>query len=158
MLPFLQREVVNKLHWVEEDELLDLYALAQCTPGIIAVNTATYIGYKKRGYLGAAVGTVAIVLPPLITILAVSAFLLPWLQGGYSDSILAGVRVGVCALITNTIIGLWNKSVCDKLTFLLCVSAFVITVIWRPSPVYMTLFALLLGGVILAGMRTEDKT
>lgn len=156
MLPFLQREIVDKLHWIEGQELLDLYALAQCTPGIIAVNTATYIGYKKRKISGACVATLGIVLPPLAAILLVSILFAQALQGETAHHILTGVRVGVCALISNTLVDLWKKSVKDKLTFALCICAFIVATVWRPSPVYMTVFSTLLGGVVLAGMEKEN--
>ena len=61
MLPMLQREVVNKYHWATDEELLDCYAIGQCTPGIIAVNTATYVGYAQRGVAGGIVATLGVV-------------------------------------------------------------------------------------------------
>ena len=65
MLPMLQREVVEDRKWCTDEELLDMYAIGQCTPGIIAVNTATYVGYKQAGFLGGVSGTLGVISPPL---------------------------------------------------------------------------------------------
>ena len=75
MLPMLQKEVVEKYHWATEDEIMDYFAIGQCTPGIIAVNTATFVGYKTKGVLGGIVATLGIVSPSLIIITLIAAFL-----------------------------------------------------------------------------------
>ena len=75
MLPVLQREVVEKKGWCTEDELTDMYAIGQCTPGVIAVNVATYIGNRKRGPLGALFTTLGIIFPSLVIITMIASFL-----------------------------------------------------------------------------------
>ena len=92
MLPILQREVVDRNKWVTEEELLDCYAIGQCTPGIIAVNTATYVGYQRKGVIGAALATTAVVLPSLIIISIIALFLRNFAENPYVRYAFAGNR------------------------------------------------------------------
>lgn len=83
MLPMLEKEVVERHHWTTQDQLLDYFAIGQCTPGIIAVNTATFIGYNRRGVLGAIIATLGVVFPSFVIISLISAVLsnfahMPW--------------------------------------------------------------------------------
>ncbi|MGM9662489.1 MAG: chromate transporter [Oscillospiraceae bacterium] len=114
MLPILQREVVENKGWATEEELADYYAIGQCTPGIIAVNTATFIGQKRRGAAGGVAATAGVVFPSflIISVLAgvISAFAeLPVVQEAF-----AGVRVCVAVLVFNAVVKLWKSSVVDK--------------------------------------------
>ena len=113
MLPILQREVVEHKGWATEEELMDYFAIGQCTPGVIAVNTATFIGQKHRGWLGGIVATLGIVFPSLliITVLAgvINSFShLDWVQHAF-----AGIRVCVCVLIFNAVLKLMKSSMKD---------------------------------------------
>ena len=116
MLPILQREVVENKGWATDEELVDYFAIGQCTPGIIAVNTATFVGQKQRGVVGGIAATLGIVFPSLliITVLAgvINSFShLDWVQHAF-----AGIRVCVCVLIFNAVLKLLKKSVVDKRT------------------------------------------
>ena len=102
MLPMLQREVVQKHGWCTEEELLDIYAIGQCTPGIIAVNTATYVGYKQAGFIGGVSGTLGMVSPSLIIICLVASILNNFIHMPVVLHALAGIRIVVCALMLNT--------------------------------------------------------
>ena len=75
MLPILQREIVEKNNWASDEELMDYYAIGQCTPGVIAVNTATFIGQKNKGIMGGIMATLGVVTPSLIIITAIAAFI-----------------------------------------------------------------------------------
>ena len=116
MLPILQREVVEKKGWATDEELTDYFAIGQCTPGIIAVNTATFIGQKYKGILGAVATTVGVVFPSVVIIsllaTAIEAFShLIWVQNAFG-----GIRICVCVLIANAVVKLYKKAVVDKLT------------------------------------------
>ena len=85
MLPFFQRELVLKKKWLTDEQLLDLTAVAQCTPGVIAVNTATFCGYRVYGFRGAVFATLGVLFPPILIVLVISAFFWsfaenPWVQ------------------------------------------------------------------------------
>ncbi len=126
MLPILQREVVEKYHWTSEEELLDYYAIGQCTPGIIAVNTATFIGYKQRGILGSLAATLGMISPSIFIIALIAAVLENFSNNPYVISALAGIQVCVCALVFMAVLQLAKKSVKDtqaRIIFLLVLAA-----------------------------------
>lgn len=125
MLPVLQREVVEKKQWAAEEDLADYYAVGQCTPGVIAVNTATFVGVKLKGTLGGIIATLGVVFPSVVIITVIAAFLqhfadIPWVAHAFS-----GVRAGVCALILSSILKLRKTTLVDLPTVVLflCVLA-----------------------------------
>ena len=99
MLPILQAEVVEKYHWASEEELADYYAVGQCTPGVIAVNTATFIGMKRKGVPGGIIATLGVVFPSLVIITVIAACLSNFAQLQVVKDAFAGIRVCVCVLI-----------------------------------------------------------
>lgn len=114
MLPMLQKEVVESKRWAESEELMDYYAIGQCLPGLIAVNTAVFIGQKRRGVKGGVACALGVVFPSLVIITVIAAFI-----GGFADlpavrNAFAGIRVCVCVLIYNAVVKLWKKAVVDK--------------------------------------------
>ena len=116
MLPILQREIVEKRSWATEDEIMDYYAIGQCTPGIIAVNTATFIGQKYKGTLGAVFTTLGVVFPSIVIISLLATVIeafshLTWVQNAFG-----GIRICVCILIANAVVKLYKKAIVDKLT------------------------------------------
>lgn len=113
MLPILQREVVEKRGWATEEELMDYYAIGQCTPGIIAVNTATFIGYKQFGILGGIFATLGVVFPSIVIITVIALFLHSFADLAIVKHAFAGIRVCVCVLILDSVIKLGKKSVVD---------------------------------------------
>ena len=145
MLPMLQREVVDKYGWASEEELLDCYAIGQCTPGVIAVNTATYVGFRRRGVAGGIVATLGVISPSLIIILAVAMVLSRFMDNPYVTRAFAGIRIAVCALVASSVIKLARKSVKDVAGIILCVLAFVLVALLGASPIWVTLGAALFG-------------
>lgn len=113
MLPILQREVVEKYHWATEEELMDYYAIGQCTPGIIAVNTATFIGYKQFGIIGGIFATLGVVAPSVVIISIIAAFLNNFAELSFVKHAFNGIRACVCVLILDSVIKLGKKSVVD---------------------------------------------
>ncbi len=141
MLPILQREVVEKKGWATEEELMDYFAIGQCTPGVIAVNTATFIGQKNKGLAGGILATLGVVFPSLviITILAgvIEAFShLTWVQNAFG-----GVRVCVCVLILNAVVKLYKKAVVDKATLAIFILVAAASYFTPLSPVIFVLAA-----------------
>ena len=111
MLPILQRELVEKRGWATEEELSDYFAIGQCTPGIIAVNTATFVGHKQRGTAGGVTATLGLVFPCLVIIMIVAAFLQNFAELPVVIHAFNGVRACVCALILSSILKLRKSSV-----------------------------------------------
>ena len=97
MLPFFQRELVEKRGWLTDEELLDLNAVAQCTPGVIAVNTATFCGYRTKGLAGAVFATLGVLFPPILIVLVISSFFWGFAENPWVAHALVGVRACVCA-------------------------------------------------------------
>lgn len=115
MLPMLKYELVEKKNWVSEEQLLDCYAVGQCTPGIIAVNTATYVGYLKKGLAGAIWGTAGMISPSILIITVLCSFLNNFIDNVWVQHALMGIRGVVCALMLNTVISLAKKSLVSPL-------------------------------------------
>lgn len=158
MLPLLQREIVEKKHWATEEELLDYFAVGQCTPGIIAVNTATFIGFKEKKLSGAIFATLGIVSPSLVIITVIAALLSNFAHIAAVQNAFAGIRVAVCVLILNSIVKLWKKSVVDKLTLGVFIAVFLGSVLLsHVSPVMFIVGAAVLGIVVRVWLRTGKE-
>ena len=113
MLPILQRELVENKKWATEGELADYYAVGQCTPGIIAVNTATFVGRSQAGIAGGIFATLGLVFPSVVIIVAIAAFLQNFMDLQWVVHAFNGVRAGVVALILSSVIKLFKTSVID---------------------------------------------
>ncbi|MBR3952805.1 MAG: chromate transporter [Oscillospiraceae bacterium] len=145
MLPMLQREVVEKKGWATEAELMDYFAVGQCLPGVIAVNTAVFIGSKVKGLAGAVAASLGVVSPSIIIILAIASLIqnfsdLPIVQYAFS-----GIRVGVCVLIFTSVLKLFKKAIIDKFTLILFSAVLVLSVFTDISPVLFVVIAAFLG-------------
>ena len=145
MLPILQREVVEKNRWVSEEELLDCYAIGQCTPGVIAVNTATYVGFQKHGWLGSVLATAAVVLPSLLIISVIALFLRGFAENPYVGYAFAGIRVAVGVLVLDAVIKLYKKGVKGALSNGIFAASLLVSALFGVSPVWIILPAILLG-------------
>ena len=113
MLPILQRELVENKKWATETELADYYAVGQCTPGIIAVNTSTFVGRSQAGIAGGIVATLGLVFPSLVIIMVIAAFLQNFMHLEFVVHAFNGVRAGVVALILSSVIKLFKNAVID---------------------------------------------
>ena len=145
MLPILQRDVVEKKGWATNEELTDYFAIGQCTPGVIAVNTATFIGYKYKGILGGITATLGIVCPSIIIITIIALFLRNFADLPVVAHAFAGIRACVCVLILNAVLKIWKSTVIDLLTALIFLAVFLISVLWGFSPALLILTAGLIG-------------
>ena len=158
MLPLLQREIVEKKHWATEEELLDYFAVGQCTPGIIAVNTATFVGFKEKKLSRAIFATLGVVSPSLVIITVIAALLSNFAHIAAVQNAFAGIRVAVCVLILNSIVKLWKKSVVDKLTLGVFIAVFLGSVLLsHVSPVVFIVAAAVLGIVVRVWLRTGKE-
>lgn len=145
MLPFFQQELVEKRGWLTDEELLDLNAVAQCTPGVIAVNTATFCGYRTRGFWGAIWASIGILVPPILIVTIISAFFWSFAENPWVQHTLTGVRACVCALIINSTIRLYRKAVLDVPTFLVFLAVFLLAAFVGLSPAVLVIGAGLFG-------------
>ena len=148
MLPALQREVVDKRKWASDEEVMDWYAIGQCTPGVIAVNTATFVGQKQAGVIGGIFATLGVVFPSLVIITIIAAFIQNFAHLAAVQKAFAGIRVCVCVLILNAVAKLWKKSVVDWKTLVIFAAVFAGSVFLSVSPVVYVVIAALAGIVV----------
>ena len=148
MLPILQREVVENKHWATEEELVDYFAIGQCTPGIIAVNTATFVGQKRKGALGGILATLGVVFPSLIIISILAGLITNFADVAWVQNAFAGIQVCVCVLIFNAVVKLLKKSVVDKRTAVIFVLVLLGGILLSSSPVWFVILAALAGIVL----------
>lgn len=156
MLPMLERELVENKKWVTEEEILDYFAIGQCTPGIIAVNVATFVGHKQKGVLGGIVATLGMIFPCLVIIDIIAAFLANFADIMFVQHAFAGIRVCVCALMLNAIIGFVKKSCIDTPTAIICACVAIGTYFLDVSPVIFVLIAGVLG-VVIKNLEVKKK-
>ena len=145
MLPMLEKEVVERHHWTTQDQLLDYFAIGQCTPGLIAVNTATFIGYNRRGVLGAIIATLGVVFPSFVIISLISAVLSNFAHIAMVQHAFSGIRVAVCGLILQAVIKLLKSSVKNAMGWILLALTFLAVVLFDLSPVIVVVAAALTG-------------
>lgn len=156
MLPILQREVVDHHHWVTEEDVLDIYAIAQCTPGVIAVNTATFVGTKLKGVVGGAAATIAVVTPSIIIITIISSILRSFASIEIVQHALAGIRAAVAALVVVSVSKLYKKGVKGALGNGIFAASLLLVALLDLSPVWIVAGVLVLS-VILAGKEKTSK-
>jgi len=141
MLPILQREVVENKHFATEEELMDYFAIGQCTPGVIAVNTATFIGKKHKGTLGAIFATLGVVFPSLIIIMLLAGVIEAFSHIAWVQHAFGGIRVCVCVLILNAVVKLGKKSIVDTATLIIFLLVAVGSFFTSISPVIFVVLA-----------------
>jgi len=158
MLPMLQKEVVEKYGWATEEELLNYFAVGQCTPGVIAVNTATFVGYKEGGWLGGIFATLGVVCPSLVIITCIAALLSNFAHIPAVQHAFAGIRAAVAALIAASVIKLFRGNILKKdkddprpflkrcwFRLLICILAFIVVALFGATPVVVVIGAALAG-------------
>ena len=156
MIPILEREIVDRHGWATEEELMDYYAVGQCTPGVIAVNTATFIGYKTAGTLGGIVATLGVIFPSVVIITVIAGILTSFAEVPMVKSAFAGIRVCVCVLIFNAVLKLWKKAVVDKATLVLFLGVFLLSAFLDISPVIFVVFCAA-AGILLTRWGVRGK-
>ena len=148
MLPILQREVVENKGWATDEELTDYFAIGQFTPGVIAVNTATFIGQKRRGILGGIVAPLGVVFPSLVIIAALAGVITTFSHLAWVQHAFAGIRVCVCVLIFNAVLKLWKGAVKDVWGLVIFLVILALSVFTKLSPIIYVLAAAVAGLLI----------
>lgn len=157
MLPMIQKEVIEKHHWATEDEIMDYYAIGQCTPGIIAVNTATFVGYKIKGVIGGIFATLGVVSPSLIIISVIASLISNFSELEVVQHALHGIQVAVCVLMFVAVEKLIKKGVNDIPTGLIFGIAFLLSYFTDISKVILVIMAGTAGYVMMKLRKEESK-
>ena len=147
MMPMLQKELIEKKHWLTEEDLIDYYAIGQSTPGIIAVNVATFVGFRQAGVLGAIVATLGIISPSIIIITILAGTINSISEYPKVQAALKGINVAVAALLTTVIIKFAKKTIKNVWNVLFMFAAF-ICIFWFKVPSFIIIFAAILLGCL----------
>lgn len=156
MLPILQREVVETREWVSEEEVLDYYAIGQCLPGIIMVNTMIFIGQKQKGNIGGIVAAIGTVFPALIIITVIAALLTNFADVPAVKHAFAGIRVCVCVLIFNAVLKLWKSSVVDWKCFVIFITVALASLLTSLTPVLFVILSAVMG-IAISCLEVKKK-
>lgn len=158
MMPMIQKELIEKRHWITDDELLDYYAVGQSTPGIVAVNISTFVGYKQLGILGGIIATFGMVTPSLVIIMLLAKFINSIDDFPIVQKALKGINVAVTALLTSVVINFSKKTIKNVFTAICMMISFVVVFFLKIQSFYIILAALLIGTIITAiKLKKENK-
>ncbi len=156
MMPMMQKELIDKKQWISEEELIDYYAVGQSTPGIIAVNVATFVGHKQLGIFGAVLATLGIIFPSLVIIMLLAGGINSISEYPKVQAALKGINVAVAALLTSVIVKFAKKTIKNVWNVLFMLIAFV-CIFWFKVPSFIIiLFAIVIG--CLNVVRLRNKT
>ncbi len=131
MISLIQKETVSAKHWITDDDILDIIAVAESTPGPIAINASTFVGYKVGGFFGAAAATLGVILPSFVIITVISFFLEQFESLKAVKFAFNGIRVGVVVLILKALTGMYKKSPKGLIPYGIMIFAFVCTVLTK---------------------------
>lgn len=131
MIPLIQNEVVEKRKWMTDQDILDIIAIAESTPGPISINAATFVGYKTAGFWGAVCCTMGVVLPSFLMIAAISLILQAFAHNQVVQYAFAGIRAGVLALICKALVSMYRQCPRNGFSYFLAGAAFVATAMFQ---------------------------
>lgn len=159
MLPMLEKEIADKHKWATVEEMIDYFAISQCTPGVIAVNLATFIGRKINGIIGGIVATLGVVAPSVIIISLVATILQKVYDNPFVKSAFLGIGVAVCAILVQAFLKILKTGVIDKVTFCIAAAAFVLSMFFGVSTILIIVAAGVFGIIyMLAKEKRDGKT
>lgn len=154
MLPLLERELIEKQQWIDNDTLYDYFALAQSVPGIVAVNTATFLGYRLKGFQGAVAAALGMILPSLILITVIAAFFRNLAEYEVIQKIFRGLNIAITALLIKTLWNMGRRSIKDLVTAGIFLCALLINILWGVNPIYFIITGAILG-LLFAGREKQ---
>lgn len=152
MIPILEREFVTERGWITSEDMLNYVAIGQSTPGIIAVNMATFIGYRRRGVLGSVFATLGVIMPALIIISVIAAFISNFSEYIWVQKALAGINIAVAVILVSAVWDLGKKSVTDMVGLALAAISFLAVVVFKVNSIWLILFSLTVGIAVKGGI------
>lgn len=141
MLPILQKEIIDNKGWIEPEELMDYFAIGQCLPGLIAVNTALFAGHRHRGDKGAIAAALGVSFPSIVIIVILANLITSFSDIAWVQHAFAGIRVCVCIQIFNAVFKLFKSALIDKLTVCIFAAVFVLSILLDISTVWYVIGA-----------------
>lgn len=158
MMPIMQRELIEKRGWITEEEIIDYFAIGQSTPGIIAVNVATFVGYKRLGVLGGIIGTLGVVTPSWVIIMLLAGAISSVDKYPLAQKALKGINVAVAALLTSVIVKFTKKTIKNIWNAVFMFLAFALIYFLKVQSVWIILASLVIGSLITLYKQKKAKT
>lgn len=157
MMPIMQKEVVEKKKWATDDDILKLLVISESTPGVLAVNSATFIGYKVAGFWGSTLATIGVVLPSFIIISIISLFLTQFQSITLVSYAFLGIRAGVAILIFNAAMKLSKKIPKNIFSYVIIIISFLIAYLTSFNIIFIMIIGAFLG-IIYGYLTNKDNT
>lgn len=157
MIPLIQREAAEKHKWVTEEDILDIVAIAESTPGPIAINSATFVGYRAAGVLGAACATLGVVLPSFVVILALSFVLAQFQEVKAVQYAFNGIRVGVLALLVKALWTMYQKSPKGWVGYVIMGASLILTAVCSVNVIFVIIGCAVVGIITSRIMEGRAK-
>ena len=148
MIPFIKREIVDNHHWIEEEDIVDIFAIVQSVPGVIAVNSAIFVGYRVAGILGSVASALGVVLPSFVVIAVIATFFTTFKSIPVVANAFEGISAGVTALIVSALLNLRKASIKDVYGWIIAGCVFIVMTVTKISAVYLLLASAILGLII----------
>lgn len=160
IITFMKKKFVDELHWIDEEEMLDLTAIAQASPGAIAVNAAILVGWKTVGFPGMIVAVIGTIIPPMVILTIISFFYVAFASNTYIALILKGMQAGVAAVILDVVCSLGSSIIKQKnwIHYLILLAAFTATFIFKANVVYIILISACIGILLTITEQKKGKT
>ena len=157
MIPLIQKEMVERRHWVEDEDILEIVAIAESTPGPIAVNASTFVGYRVAGFWGAFFGTFGMILPSFAIIIAISFVLRAFQELQAVQYAFMGIRAGVLALMLRALFMMYRQTKKSILAYLVMAAAFILTAFLDINVLYVIIGCAVLGAVVSCNAKLREK-
>jgi chromate transporter len=157
MMPMMQRELIEKRKWITEEDLIDYYAVGQSTPGIVAVNVSTFVGFKQAGILGGIISTIGMITPSLVIIMILASLINSISEYPYVQKALRGINVAVAALMTWVIINFARKTIKNLENAIFMLLGFGLVFFLKIPSFWIILSALLIGVILTFAVRQSEK-
>ena len=157
MIPIIQKETVENHKFIKESDILDIVAIAESTPGPIAINSATFIGYQTAGVLGSVCATLGVVLPSFVIILLISFFLRQFMEYNLVRYAFAGIRAGVMALIIKAFVSMYKQCPKGAVSYFIAAASFLVAVMTNVSVIIIIACAALVGLITFLAMDKKEE-
>ncbi|MFW6389985.1 MAG: chromate transporter, partial [Halanaerobiales bacterium] len=157
MLPIIQKEIAEEKGWATKEEIIDFYAIGQSTPGIIAINTATMVGYKHKGIPGALAATAGMVFPSIIIITLIATFFNRFLEYKIVQRAFTGIQIAVIALITDIVFKMGKRAIKNYLGIIIFTTAFLILIVLQITPVIVIITSAAVGIIYQIKITNSNK-
>ena len=155
MIPLIQRETVEEKKWVTDEDILDIVAIAESTPGPIAINAATFVGYRVAGFMGAFFATLGVVLPSMLLITVISYILEAFQSLKAVKYAFMGIRAGVLALILKAFFGMFKKTKKSMINYCILAGAFVLVALLKVNVLLVIVLCALAG--LISSIAAERR-